>query len=95
MKEEVKQKGILPDFIWGPAPKPPGFNALWTKAYRAGWLLPALPHASVTSHGARGASQQLPYPPGWWRDNTTVGKNIKTILLKGGSETLTEIGGII
>jgi len=42
--------------------------------------LPALPHASVTSHGARGASQQLPCPPGWWRDNTTAGKNIKTTL---------------
>jgi hypothetical protein len=23
------------------------------------------PHVFVTSHGARGASQQLPYPPGW------------------------------
>jgi len=64
MKEEVKQKGILSDFIWGPAPKPPGFNALWTKACRAGRYFPALPHASVTSHGARGASQQLPYLPG-------------------------------
>jgi hypothetical protein len=56
----VKQKGILSDFIWGPAPKPPGFNALWTKACRAGWHLPALPHASVTDHGARGASQRCP-----------------------------------
>jgi len=23
------------------------------------------PHVFVTSHGARGASQQLPYPPAW------------------------------
>jgi len=69
---------------------------LRTKACRAGWHLPALPHASVTSHGARGASKQLPYPPGWWRDNTTVGKNIKTTLLKKGeSGILTKIDVII
>jgi hypothetical protein len=39
-----------------------------------------VPHVFVTSHGARGASQQLPYPPGWRGDIINVTKNSKKII---------------
>jgi len=38
------------------------------------------PHVFVTSYGARGASQQLPYPPGWGGDIINVTKNSKGIM---------------
>ena len=49
-----------------------GFNALRTETWgKDGKLLTVCrPHVSVTSHGARVASQRLPYPPGWWRNDT-------------------------
>ena len=40
------------------------------------------PHVFVTSHGARGASQQLPYPPDWRGDIINVVRNIKSKMEK-------------
>jgi len=51
-----------------------------------GWAayvgLHTAPHVFVTSHGARGASQQLPYPPDWRGDIINVEKNIKSEMEK-------------
>ena len=35
------------------------------------------PHVFVTNHGARGASQQLPYPPGWRGDIINITKTAR------------------
>jgi hypothetical protein len=40
------------------------------------------PHVFVTSHGARVASQQLPYPPDWRRDSTMILWNSKKNLAR-------------
>ncbi len=78
---------VKPDASGGPtgylfSAKALGFYALRTETWeKDGTLLTVChPHVSVTIHGARGASQQLPYPPGWWRDHTTIEENVKVYM---------------
>jgi hypothetical protein len=81
-KAHKKDKRDSACFNWGPAPKPPGFIALWTEIkIKRAVQTHTVPYSSHLPRRS-GRFPALPYPPGRYKDYNQIIENRKSNVLK-------------